>query len=141
MTQTTLAEYEPAASPPDPELPNDPPRTQLSPFDIGDLVSDRADPDGVAIVLDPFVGRADEVVIDEIGMTIAEYPTNEAYPEDDPVVKVAYEIWLDRHAPGWREQAREELPAWLDTFTAEWQIPRQMYDYPANRLQAVDLDD
>lgn len=134
MTQTMLTDYEPAVSTPDRHESS---RRDPSPFVTGDRVCDVHDPDSAAVVLDGSVGRADEVAIDGTGLTIAEYPTNGEYPPDDPVVQIVYEAWLERYTPGWREQAREALPEWLDGFVDQWKIPLQVYDFPASRLRSL----
>lgn len=92
-------------------------------------------------MLNPFVGRADEIRVTGMDTTVAAFSTNKAYPDDDPVVCVVYEAWLDRHAPGWREQAAEDLPRWLAAFVEEWNLPLETYDYPANRLQLADMSE
>ena len=55
----------------------------------GDLATDRETGDTVAVyrLTDE---RADERYIDAADSTVADYPRNEGYPRDDPVVEVVY---------------------------------------------------
>lgn len=140
MTQQTLADYDPAHRPTNTGSLGEVATGQPSPFAPGDRVCDEQDPEGVAIVLDPAVGRCDEVTVTGTDSTVAAFAGNGDYPSDDPVVRVVYEVWLDRHSPGWRDQSAEEIPRWLATYTSKWQIPKQTYDYPASRLRPVDSE-
>ena len=55
----------------------------------GALVTDRETGDLLAVVR-VTDRRADEVRIEAAGTTVADYPTNDGYPRDDPVVEVVY---------------------------------------------------
>jgi hypothetical protein len=58
-------------------------------LDPGDVVTDRETGDRLVVtsVLDQ---RADETRIESADTTVANYPTNDGYPDDDLVVAVAY---------------------------------------------------
>jgi hypothetical protein len=81
-------------------------------LDTGDVVRDRETGDRlvVAAVTDR---RADEVHVGAAGVTVADYETNEGYPEDDLVVEATY----------LGDYGREE--------------PRR-YSFPRSRLERVD---
>lgn len=73
-------------------LPEDAPEPQLCPhcdLEPGDRVVDRETGDWLVVVaVRP--DRADSVRIDSADCTVAEYPTNRAYPDDDLVVETVY---------------------------------------------------
>lgn len=58
-------------------------------FEPGELATDRETGD-LVVVVRATDDRADAVEIDAADCTVAEYPTNDGYPRDDPVVEVAY---------------------------------------------------
>jgi hypothetical protein len=86
-----------------------------------------------ARVVDLPDATAAEFRIDAIDATVA--AVNPEHPPDDPVVGVAFEPDLDRHAPGWSAGASEgggaELDGRLDGGDAT------VYHYPASRLERV----
>ena len=55
----------------------------------GDIVVDRENGDRL-VVVDVTDERADEVEVPDLGTTVAAYPTNEGYPNDDVVVAAVY---------------------------------------------------
>lgn len=55
----------------------------------GEIILDRETGDRL-VVVDVTDERADEVEIPGVGTTVAAYPTNEGYPDDDVVVVVVY---------------------------------------------------
>ena len=57
----------------------------------GDVAVDREHDDVVVVVARPR-GRADETPVPGRGVTVAAYPGNEDYPDDDPVVEVLYPL-------------------------------------------------
>ncbi len=57
--------------------------------EAGDVVLDRETGDRL-VVLAVTDSRADEVTIPETGDTVADYPTNDGYPDDDLVVEAGY---------------------------------------------------
>jgi hypothetical protein len=57
--------------------------------DPGALVTDRETDDLLAVVR-VTADRADEATIAATGTTVADYPNNEDYPRDDPVVEAVY---------------------------------------------------
>jgi hypothetical protein len=58
-------------------------------LDPGSVVLDRET--GARLVVAAVTDRrADEVTVPEADVTVADYPTNEGYPEDDPVVEACY---------------------------------------------------
>ncbi len=58
-------------------------------LDDGDVVVDRESADTLVVRrLTP--DRADEYVIEATGTTVAEHPTNDRYPAEDPVVEAVY---------------------------------------------------
>lgn len=57
----------------------------------GDFVVDR-EAGNLVVVAERPRGRADETPIPGQDRTVAEYPGNEDYPEDDPVVEVVYPL-------------------------------------------------
>ena len=85
----------------------------------GDIVVDRETNDPLLVVSEP-AGRADETVVPDHDITVAEYHGNEDYPDDDPVVEV-----------------RNPLPAGIRGDELE---PRHLkrYTFPVSRLQSVD---
>jgi len=60
----------------------------------GDVLVDRRTGDPV-VALRQTDRRADEVVVPGRECTVADYPTNEAYADDDPVVEVVYPVPSD----------------------------------------------
>ena len=58
-------------------------------LESGDVATDRETGDTV-VVYRLTDERADERYIDAAGCTVAEYPKNDGYPADDPVVEVVY---------------------------------------------------
>ncbi|MFC7140981.1 SWIM zinc finger family protein [Halosimplex aquaticum] len=79
----------------------------------GDVVRDREADDRLVVVrVTP--ERADEVLIEGVGETVADYPTNADYPADDLVAEVVYLSDLTRSAS-----------------------PRR-YSFPLSRLERVD---
>lgn len=80
-------------------------------FEPGDVVRDRETGDRL-VVGRVRPERADEVTVPGAGTTVADYPTNECYPTDDPVVEAVY------------------LPAWRD------EDPR-VYRFPHSRLSTT----
>jgi hypothetical protein len=61
----------------------------LCAFERGDVVRDRETGDRL-VVRRVRAERADEVSVPDSGTTVADYPTNEGYPDDDPVVEAVY---------------------------------------------------
>lgn len=57
-------------------------------IDPGDIVLDRETGDRL-VVVSVTDRRADEVVVED-DVTVAGYPTNDGYPDDDPVVEASY---------------------------------------------------
>lgn len=55
----------------------------------GALVTDRETGDLLAVIR-VTADRADETVIEATGTTVADYPNNDGYPRDDPVVEAVY---------------------------------------------------
>lgn len=84
----------------------------------GDAVRDRETGRRLVVVTPPG-GRADEVAIPGDGRTVAEYPTNEGYDPDEPVVGAIY--------PGGRVTDEGVRPAEL-----------RVYTFPRSRLRRVD---
>jgi len=82
----------------------------------GDTVVDRESGDLLVVAGGP-EGRADETPVPGHDVAVAEYPGNEDYPDDDPVVAVLY-----------------PLPAGLDDEAIQ---PRHLrrYRFPASRLR------
>ena len=68
----------------------------------GDRVVDRESGDWL-VVAEITDRRASEVWLPAAGCTVAEYPTNKAYPDDDPVVEVVYvdDVAGDREPRGY----------------------------------------
>lgn len=64
------------------------PRCSLEP---GEFVVDRLKGD-LVVVAEPPTGRADEMPVPGHDVTVAQYPGNERYPADDPVVEVLYPL-------------------------------------------------
>ena len=58
-------------------------------FESGEVVTDR-ETGGRLVVERVRAARADEVAVPGVGTTVADYPTNEGYPDDDPVVEAVY---------------------------------------------------
>ncbi|MUV85769.1 SWIM zinc finger family protein [Natronomonas sp. CBA1123] len=74
----------------------------------GDIATDRETGDTV-VVYRLTDERADERYIDAAGCTVAEYPKNEGYPPDDPVVEVVYPFSGDADS-GLDERPRYAFP-------------------------------
>lgn len=93
-------------------------RCDLAP---GDFAVDR-ERDDVVVVAERPRGRADETPLPDRAVTVADYPGNENYPDDDPVVEVLY-----------------PLPAGIDGDDVE---PRHLrrYQFPASRLRPAGDD-
>ncbi|MEF8908344.1 MAG: SWIM zinc finger family protein [Haloarculaceae archaeon] len=71
-------------------------------FEPGDVVRDRETGDRV-VVERVRAEPADEVPVPDSGPTVADYPTNEGYPADDPVVEAVYlRRWRDEDARVYR---------------------------------------
>lgn len=89
--------------------------------ETGQFVVDRESGDLLVVAAGP-EGRADERTVPGHDVTVAEYPGNEDYPDDDPVVEVVY-----------------PLPADLEPDAVE---PRHLrrYSFPASRLRAAGED-
>jgi hypothetical protein len=87
----------------------------------GDFAVDR-ERDDLVVVAEPPRGRADETPVPGHGGTVAEYPGNEAYPDDDPVVEVLY-----------------PLPAGVGGDDVEARHLRR-YRFPISRLRKADRD-
>ncbi len=66
-------------------------------FESGDVVRDRET--GDRLVVDRVrPEQADEVTVPGTGTTVSNYPTNECYPTDDPVVEAVYlRAWRDEN--------------------------------------------
>jgi hypothetical protein len=79
----------------------------------GDIVSDRETDDRL-VVARVTPARADAVVVEGVGETVADYATNEGYPVDDLVVEAVY----------LGDLARRESP--------------RRYSFPLSRLERVD---
>lgn len=105
-----------------------------SAFHAGAHVTDREDDDAdPMLVLDPNVGPADQVDIDDLNATVAD--VNEHYPADDPVVRVVFVSWLDRHVPGWTDwRTDRQFAETLRDYADDWGVPLETYDYPESRL-------
>lgn len=67
------------------------PRCERCALDVGDFVVDRNEGDLLVVAEEPR-GRADEIEIPGHDVAVAEYPGNERYPDDDPVVEVMYPV-------------------------------------------------
>lgn len=103
------------------------------PFHVGEVVVDREDDDTRVVVLDPDIGRAEEVFVDDIDATIA--AVNPEYPAADPVVECVHVDWLDRHAGDhWNQWEGETFTEQLETFADQWNLSIARYAYPATRL-------
>lgn len=63
-------------------------------LDVGDFVVDRNKEKLLVVASEPR-GRADETPIPGHDVAVSEYPGNERYPEDDPVVEVVYPLPAD----------------------------------------------
>jgi hypothetical protein len=57
--------------------------------EAGDVVTDRETDDRL-VVAAVTARRADEVTVPEVGVTVADYSTNDGYPDDDLVVEATY---------------------------------------------------
>jgi hypothetical protein len=88
----------------------------------GDVAVDRRN-DDVVVVAERPRGRADETPVPGQDVTVADYPGNERYPDDDPVVAVLY-----------------PLPAGIDGDDVE---PRHLrrYRFPVSRLRRAGADE
>lgn len=100
-------------------------------FKVGDSVVDRDDDASVARVLDPDVGRADQVVVSGSGETVDEL--NQEYPATDRVVKVAFESDL-QVLPDYESGTIAEQ---VSRFASEWGVEIRTYSYPESRLVEV----
>lgn len=95
------------------------PRCDRCDLDVGEFVVDRNTGDLLVVAEGPG-GRADETPIPDRDATVADYPGNEPYPDDDPVVQVLYPLPPDL-------AAGEIRPHHL-----------RQYRFPASRLRPVD---
>ncbi|PSP78415.1 hypothetical protein BRC81_07670 [Halobacteriales archaeon QS_1_68_20] len=102
---------------------DDRPRCKRCDFDVGQFVVDDNTGDLLVVAGAPG-GRADETTVPDRNVTVADYPGNERYPDDDPVVRVMY-----------------PLPPGLESGEVRPHHLRQ-YRFPASRLRpAGDADD
>jgi hypothetical protein len=88
----------------------------------GEFAVDREAGD-LVVVVEPPRGRADETAVPGHDVTVAEYPGNEPYPDEDPVVEVLY-----------------PLPAGVDGDDVEARHLRR-YRFPVSRLRAAGEDE
>jgi hypothetical protein len=96
-----------------PDSGDSPPLCSNCHLDAGDIVLDHETGDRL-VVVDVTPQRADDVEIEGANTTVADYPTNEGYPEDDIVVEVIY---------------LGDVPASDDT---------RRYSFPLSRLEPTD---
>ena len=76
----------------------EPPLCPACDLERGEVVLDRETGDRLVVVgVTP--DRADEVTIPEMGRTVADHPTNDGYPTDDPVVEAVYLGAVGREQP------------------------------------------
>lgn len=102
--------------------PAEPPHyCELCDLAPGDFAVDR-ERDDVVVVVERPRGRADETPVPGRAVTVADYPGNGAYPDDDPVVAAMY-----------------PLPAGIEGDDVE---PRHLrrYRFPASRLRKAGDD-
>lgn len=85
-------------------------------------------------VLNGFVGRANQVTAG--GKNVSEYEDNLQFPDDDPVVQVAFEADLDGRITGWQDHT-DRLNDYLDEFAEEWNVTVNTYHYPRSRLKEI----
>jgi hypothetical protein len=93
---------------------------------VVDREADRRDRDEAVVVNTPPVAAVAWEIGDE---TVAEYPGNEAYPADDPVVCVVYREAFDRRGRD-PDSVDDQLPL------ADLELPH--YAFPASRLRVVE---
>lgn len=81
-------------------LPEDaqPPLCPDCHLEPGDAARDRVTGD-LVVVVRVTNARADQVRIDEADSTVASYPSNRDYPDDDPVVEVVYPFSTGNDVP------------------------------------------
>ena len=68
---------------------DEPPLCDACRLEPGDVVRDRAAGDRL-VVARVTSDRADEVIVETVGETVADYATNDGYPRDDIVVEAVY---------------------------------------------------
>lgn len=108
-------------------------------FPVGAVVRDRhRERSGRMRVLRVLDERADEYEIDP-GRTVADY--NPGGDPADHVVEVVFEGDLDRHVPGWRGWAADELPDRLDAYRGEWSVDVRTYAFPHSRIERLQFAD
>jgi len=102
-------------------------------FAVGDRVADR-DGDGTsaARVLDPDVGRADQVELGNTGQSVSD--ENERYPPDDRVVRVAFDSDLRILPDDWNDSIDQQVKK----YAANWDVSIRTYNYPESRLALMD---
>ena len=105
---------------------------------VGDRVTDKEEAPEVEPlrVVDPDVGTADEVIAG--GQTVADDESNQAYPDDNRVVKAVYESELNGRVPDWKDMLGGEFEASLTEYSDEWNVAISMYHFPASRLKTID---
>lgn len=108
-------------------------------FPVGSVVRDcrHVERGGRMRVLRELDVRADEHEI-RPGRTVADY--NPGGDPADHVVEVAYEGDLDRHVPGWREWAVDDLPTELERYREDWDVDVRTYAFPSGRLEIVPIE-
>lgn len=113
--------------------------TPDAPLTVGDAVVDEtvatADANLQTVVNVPPV-LADTWEVDDEGHTVAEWPGNEEYPDDDRVVVTVF---------GAPSEVREQYPEWdaedpLRLARIAEREDGRYYAWPASRLEAVDPD-
>ena len=109
----------------------------------GDIVIDREDGGGqdsyspMYVLVVSNVKAAEKEV--HSNKTVADM--NEKYPEDDRVVRVAYESGLDdAYGTAWRKHIFDDLPAWVEQTRQRTGSYPQVYDFPESRLVQATLE-
>lgn len=79
------------------------------------------------------------------GQPLADYGDNPEYvddPEDEPVVGVMFDSWLDQNVSRWEtvEYTGTDLRTFVFEYCNMWSIPIRtgIYEYPQSRLEPID---
>lgn len=102
----------------------------------GEWVRDRdGDDDTRFIVVDVLDAPASDVFIKQLNRTVADWPANREYPNDDPVVRAVPTTYLAaRFGDGWH------VDNVLDAYRND-ELERErvrVYSYPASRLRSIE---
>lgn len=100
--------------------------------DVGDRVVDRDDDDPTqAVIVNRPPRTADEWEVPGTDHTVATFPGNEEYPDDDPIAVVCFESDLEAHHAEWDGDYPLSLA----------DVDAKIYTFPLSRLELAEEDE